>query len=385
MANYNELIIKVNSFLRRNGVAEIIEDLHEIKDILEHSLENIYRLMGSRKKRETLTRSIVTITEKYYANIVPYTNEIIKKLESEMPGEDDYPDIYNEALEKYNDFVSIFIATKEVNPAVLKIIALKLIILADKFKNSIIRYISVHNPDYPVLVLHGINSTLIALIGGINLKYDADQLEKLAVSALLHDIGMFLLPEELLNKSGKLTDEEFTSIKNHTALAYKLLSKLNFDKDVLDGIVQHHEQFDGRGYPRKLKGSEINQFALIISIADSFDAQISKRTYREAKSSYNAMKEVISNANNKFDSHILKAFLMSLSIYPPGTLVQLNDYSIGLVDSINNDASLRPVLRIIIDKDGNKVKDRVLLDLKNHQSLYIALVLNKDDYKRNNK
>ena len=234
-------------------------------------------------------------------------------------------------------------------------------------------------------MLHGINSTLIALIGGINLKYDTVQLEKLAVSALLHDIGMFLLPEELLNKSGKLTDDEFTSIKNHTALAYKLLSKLNFDKDVLDGIVQHHEQFDGRGYPRKLKGSEINQFALIISIADSFDAQISKRTYREAKSSYNAMKEVISNANNKFDSHILKAFLMSLSIYPPGTLVQLNDYSIGLVDSINNDASLRPVLRIIIDKDGNKIKDRVLLDLKNHQSLYIALVLNKDDYKRNNK
>ncbi|HBD94354.1 MAG: hypothetical protein A2015_00340 [Spirochaetes bacterium GWF1_31_7] len=385
MANYNELIIKLNSFLRRNGVAEINEDLHEIKDILEHSLENIYRLLGSRKKRETLTRSIITITEKYYANIVPYTNEIIKKLEGEMPGEDDYPDIYNEALEKYNDFVSVFIATKEVSPHVLKMIALKLIVLADKFKNSIIRYISVHNPDYPVLVLHGINSTLIALIGGINLKYDTVQLEKLAVSALLHDIGMFLLPEELLNKSGKLTDDEFTSIKNHTALAYKLLSKLNFDKDVLDGIVQHHEQFDGRGYPRKLKGSEINQFALIISIADSFDAQISKRTYREAKSSYNAMKEVISNANNKFDSHILKAFLMSLSIYPPGTLVQLNDYSIGLVDSINNDASLRPVLRIIIDKDGNKIKDRVLLDLKNHQSLYIALVLNKDDYKRNNK
>ena len=385
MANYNELIIKLNSFLRRNGVAEINEDLHEIKDILEHSLENIYRLLGSRKKRETLTRSIITITEKYYANIVPYTNEIIKKLEGEMPGEDDYPDIYNEALEKYNDFVSVFIATKEVSPHVLKMIALKLIVLADKFKNSIIRYISVHNPDYPVLVLHGINSTLIALIGGINLKYDTVQLEKLAVSALLHDIGMFLLPEELLNKPGKLTDDEFISIKNHTALAYKLLSKLNFDKDVLDGIVQHHEQFDGRGYPRKLKGSEINQFALIISIADSFDAQISKRTYREAKSSYNAMKEVISNANNKFDSHILKAFLMSLSIYPPGTLVQLNDYSIGLVDSINNDASLRPVLRIIIDKDGNKIKDRVLLDLKNHQSLYIALVLNKDDYKRNNK
>ena len=133
MANYNELIIKLNSFLRRNGVAEINEDLHEIKDILEHSLENIYRLLGSRKKRETLTRSIITITEKYYANIVPYTNEIIKKLEGEMPGEDDYPDIYNEALEKYNDFVSVFIATKEVSPHVLKMIALKLIVLADKF------------------------------------------------------------------------------------------------------------------------------------------------------------------------------------------------------------------------------------------------------------
>ena len=104
--------------------------------------------------------------------------------------------------------------------------------------------------------------------------------------------------------------------------------------------------------------------------------------HRDAKSGYSAMKEVIANANNKFDAKILKAFLTSLSIYPPGTLVQLNDYSIGFVEEVNHEASLRPVLRMIINKDAQKCSTKTLLDLKNHPSLYIASVLRKEDYQK---
>lgn len=382
MGDYNELIIKLNSFLRRNGIAEVEDVEKDIKNILSAVFENVYRIIGSNKKRETIVKSVVLIAEKYYANVLPYTTEILHELDSELPGEEDYPDIYNDQVERYNDFTAIFIRTKEIDKDLLFSISEKLLVLAKRYKNNIIRYISVHNPVYPPMVLHGVNSTIIALIGAINLKYEKDKLIDLGVSALLHDIGMFLLPEELLNKAGKLTDDEYTSVKSHVGLAYKIIGKAELDKDIVDGIVQHHEQFDGKGYPRKMKGNEINEFAVIIGIADSFDAQISKRTYREAKSGYNAMKDMISNANNKFDSRILKAFLSSMSIYPPGTLVQLNDYSIGFVESVNNDASLRPVLRMIIDKEGNKCSSKVLLDLKNYPSLYIAMVLNKEDYKK---
>ena len=122
----------------------------------------------------------------------------------------------------------------------------KLLYLAKQFKNSIVRYINVQNEDYEILVVHGLNSTIIAIIGGLALNYQDTELKELTIAGLLHDIGMFLLPQELLQKNTPLTDEEFLTIKNHTALAYKILSSQNIDKKILDAIVQHHEQMDER-------------------------------------------------------------------------------------------------------------------------------------------
>ena len=180
---------------------------------------------------------------------------------------------------------------------------------------------------------------ILALIGGMQLKLDDKKIKLLGISCLIHDIGMLKVPKNILNKKEKLTTEEYNTIKAHPVTIYKQLSNAGiFNQDVLDAILQHHEQFDGNGYPRKLKGEKINLYAKIIAIADTFEAQITRKVYRKAKTGYMAMKSVLAEAQNRFDPKVLRAFLTTLSIYPPGTLLQLNNNSIGTVVSINTDA-----------------------------------------------
>jgi HD-GYP domain-containing protein (c-di-GMP phosphodiesterase class II) len=155
-----------------------------------------------------------------------------------------------------------------------------------------------------------------------------------------------------------------------------------FNQSILDAVLQHQEQFDGNGYPRKLKGDKVGLFAKILAVADTFEAQISPRAYRKSKSGYMAMKSVLAEAKNKFDPDVLRSFLTTLSIYPPGTVLQLNNNSIGSVISVNPNAPLRPVVKIIVDEFGEKIDENVIKDLKEEQDLFIVRVLNKEEYKK---
>ncbi len=294
-----------------------------------------------------------------------------------------YIEIYNGTLSFYEDFVEGVIKNKNFNKDLLNEIIIDILELVTKFKNDIISYMALENDKYDYLITHAINTTILAIIGGLQLKLEEKKINDLGISALLHDVGMLTIPKEILNKKEKLTKEEFNIIKAHPITTYKQLSNTNiFNQEVLDAILQHHEQFDGNGYPRKLKENKINLFAKIISIADTFEAQITRRVYRETKTGYMAMKSVLAEAKNKFDPNVLRAFLTTLSIYPPGTLLQLNNNSICTVVSINSDAPLRPKIRIIVDEFGDKITNNVTKDLKEESELFIVNVLNKDEYKK---
>ncbi|HQJ06384.1 MAG TPA: HD-GYP domain-containing protein, partial [Spirochaetota bacterium] len=219
--------------------------------------------------------------------------------------------------------------------------------------------------------------------GGDELKLQDKQLRELAIAGLLHDIGMLKIPQTILDKEEKLTEDEMNQIRTHPILSYKFVNDKNiFGKDVLDPIIQHHEQYDGNGYPRKLSGDKIHIYAKIISIADAFEAQISERSYRKSKTGYSAMKEVLSESQNRFDPKVLKAFLSILSIYPPGTLVQLNNNSIGTVTAVNPQAPLRPKIKLLLDELGEKPKSPVVIDLKSSLNVFISRVLDKEEYKK---
>ena len=232
--------------------------------------------------------------------------------------------------------------------------------------------------DY--LVTHSVNVTFYAIIIGIALKYNTAKLKDLGVGTMLIDAGMIKMPLYIIHKQSNLTDQEFKQIKTHPLHGYKGLRDLGQIKESIANVsLQHHEQFDGKGYPRGLRGNEISEFARIASIADSYEAQISNRSYRKKVDFYHAMRNLLASGVNKFDSVILRVFLSRMSVYPIGSIVELNDSSRGLVIGSIPQKPLRPIIKLIFDDKGNRIENTLIVNLLEKTTFYIAKVLDEEE------
>ncbi len=144
---------------------------------------------------------------------------------------------------------------------------------------------------------------------GKRLGMSESEIEDLRYVAILHDIGKIGVPARILNKQGKLTDDEYNDIKKHPLIAYNILKDVEFIKRGLDGILQHHERYDGRGYPYGIKGESICKLGRILCIADAFDAMTSDRPYRKAMSMREAVNEIERCKGSQFDPYIASEFI----------------------------------------------------------------------------
>jgi len=224
----------------------------------------------------------------------------------------------------------------------------------------------------------GASVAVLSAVIGIDIGYGKHRLIPLCTGALLHDIGMVRVPTYITDKKGKLTAEEYNRIKTHPIYGYRIITKeLDLGEEVAAIVLQHHEAYDGSGYPRKLKGDAISVFAKIVSICDVFVAMTRKRSYRDEHLSYQAMKTILGGAKRKYDPEIVKVFLSNLAIYPVGSIVQLNNNAIGRVISANPALPLRPKITIMVDEFGDKVRDGIEIDLQQTGSLFIKKPLSK--------
>jgi len=158
---------------------------------------------------------------------------------------------------------------------------------------------------------HSLNVSIYALSLGAYLKLDKDMLEKLGESALLHDLGKREIDADIINKNGKLTDKEFEIMKDHSMFGFKLAIKMGVrSKVVLEGIKYHHERVDGTGYPDGLKDKDIPLFAKIVAITDVFDALTSKRSYKDAMQTFEALKLMKLKMNDHLDVKLINDMIM---------------------------------------------------------------------------
>ncbi len=227
------------------------------------------------------------------------------------------------------------------------------------------------------VIHHAIHAASYGALLGIAQQYSRPKLQELMFGMLLMDTGMARVPLHIRDKSGELNEQEWGSIKKHPLLGYQLLVKNAKVKAALASIaLQHHESFDGSGYPQGLKGKQIEESACIASIADSYTAMIEKRAHREAFLPYDAMKNMLSVQMNKFDPKLLRNFLGQLSIYPFGSLVELSNKRIGLVLGCRPDKPLRPLLRLLRDENGLPYNGLIFIDLTYETDVYIVKALN---------
>ncbi|MDR2943021.1 MAG: HD-GYP domain-containing protein [Treponema sp.] len=151
---------------------------------------------------------------------------------------------------------------------------------------------------------------------GQRMKLDKEDIEDLKRSALLHDIGKIGIPDMVLQKQTKLTDEEYSVIKSHSERGASILKHIKSFKHLVPAVYHHHEQFDGNGYPKGVKGKEIPLHARIIAVADTFDAMTSNRAYRKALSLRTALSELERNRGIQFDPDVANIFIEILNETP---------------------------------------------------------------------
>ncbi len=219
---------------------------------------------------------------------------------------------------------------------------------------------------------HNINVATISCLIGQQIGLSHDQLKELGMGGLLHDVGKLKIPLAILNKDGKLSDEEFKEMKRHSTYGYEILQKA---KDLSENVrlvaLQHHEKVNGKGYPKGLTGETISRNARICAVADVYDALTTDRPYRTAMAPYDAVKILMAGVDSQFDAQVMDAFLRKFSIYPSGSLVQLNDNSVGLILKVNPKSVLRPVIKLLMDRNRKRVKDRAEIDLMGEKNLFI--------------
>jgi HD-GYP domain-containing protein (c-di-GMP phosphodiesterase class II) len=186
-----------------------------------------------------------------------------------------------------------------------------------------------------------------------------DRLVALGVGLLLHDIGKLAVPQEILCKPGKLTDEEWTAMRAHPLLGVQILKNAEDISPLSRAVVRsHHERWDGSGYPNRQAGTQIHQFARIAAAADVFDALTSDRYYRKALPAAEGYDFIVERSGRDFDPDVVTIFRSSVAPYPQGSRVVLSDGYCGLVKEVRPEAVKTPIVRIIMDPSGALIPPR---------------------------
>jgi HD-GYP domain-containing protein (c-di-GMP phosphodiesterase class II) len=170
------------------------------------------------------------------------------------------------------------------------------------------------------------------------------------IGGMLHDIGKMKVPDEILNKPGKLTDEEFDIMRSHVVHSRDILSDTpGIAQASLDVAAQHHERFDGSGYPLKLKGSEMSIYGQMASIVDVYDAITSDRCYHKGMEPTVALRKMFEWSKFHFNPELVHTFVRSIGIYPVGTLVMLESGRIGIVIEQREASLAQPLVRVVFN------------------------------------
>ncbi len=222
---------------------------------------------------------------------------------------------------------------------------------------------------------HSVNVTIISVMIGVAMYYNRDKLLDLGMGVILHDLGKTLIPGEVINKPGKLTNEEYEIVKMHTWHGYEILrSNPQIKVTSAHVALQHHERYNGSGYPRGLRGKHILEFARISAVADVFDAMTNDRCYRSKFPIHKVYEYLVDNSATGFDPIIVDNFVQKIALFPKGTKILLNDGRSGFVIKQNFRSPFNPIVRLFWN-NGKDLPKPVEVDLLQDENLSITDVI----------
>jgi len=250
---------------------------------------------------------------------------------------------------------------------------------AKRLANSIDKYQNIFMSqmynvyDYTNLSYNSLWTTIIAVKIGRRLSMSGAELNELAFAGLTHDVGMGLIPEDILNKEKDLLRSEVREIESHPEKGSEFLKKFGDGYQHLSLIaLQEHEREDGSGYPGGLNGKDIHQHAKIIGLADTYEAMTQDRPFRKRVLPLYVIKDIVDNMRSKFDGEVVKALLEEVTLFPVGSYVKLNSQEVGRVIAGTGETHFRQVVQILYDSDGKKLKTPKIVNLIEAHLIHIV-------------
>lgn len=226
---------------------------------------------------------------------------------------------------------------------------------------------------------HSVNVCVLSLLTGITLGFSSTELFHLGLGAVLHDLGKVWVPQGILQKPGSLTVQEFELVKQHPEWGYEMTREMDeVSRLAATVLLEHHERYNGQGYPRGLKAAEIHDFAAICGLADVFDALTADRVYRPAVPVHEAYEYLAGSGDYLFDYRLVRAFLENLALYPTGTLVRLSTGEVAVVVKTVRGLARFPLVKVVLDAEGRRVEPYELF-LAECQDVVITEVISPEE------
>ena len=238
----------------------------------------------------------------------------------------------------------------------------------ERFEGIDLRALQRHDP---YTFRHSLNVGRLSYLIGKHINLPDLVLEQIVLGALLHDIGKLTVPADLLKKTGRLLPEEYVLIKTHPINGFLKLQEVDLPAEVTRIVQQHHERWNGQGYPLGLQGEQIHLYAQIVGIADVFDALTSARSYRPAIPPYHALEIIIKLRDRDFSPNIVSCLLDAVTLYPPNCLIHLNTGELGKVVSYDKNFPTRP--RVFVNSESSP-ENPLILDLQHDAEHFIQVI-----------
>lgn len=232
---------------------------------------------------------------------------------------------------------------------------------------------------------HSINTAILAINIATAMELDEKQVREVGIGGLLHNLGMSMVPEQVLNADHKISPAEHIDVQKHIGYGLYLLERLRGLPPTTRLILfQNKERLDGSGYPRRHTKNATHKFSRIVAVADVYDAMSTDRPWRKAHHPYRTMEYLLSQAHKKFDAEAIKGLLRYMSLFPIGSFVALDNGDIARVVHSNHDDYSHPIVSVLFDEKRKAYAPPEILDLHTEPDAKVASVLedelNLDDY-----
>jgi len=290
---------------------------------------------------------------------------------------------YKSLIDKANTVFTCIKSAIDVEMNAIDSICDQLLLDLRNYRVSFIDFILGGEVSGHELAKSSVNTAILSALTAQILELPDQKIHSIVAGALLHDVGMLRLSKGITEKKGGLSDAELEQIKSHPLHTSKIVSKELFCSHEINLIaLQHHERWDGKGYPDHLSGNAIDIGARIVSVADAFEAMVSKKPYRNSLVGYQAVTNLMADNSRRFDPTVIMGFTKIMGIYPIGSIVRLNNRAIARVIRVHTDATLRPVIQMLMNEKGKILvpAEQKIIDLLNDKTLFIKHAINPTEF-----